>query len=84
MPTANDSKLPPSPAQTNADSKTLQRENSNETSGKEGEIDRRAPVVSIRTINIDIAKSKKKNKLKKQMIGSITTAIWLKSIELFT
>lgn len=47
VPTTNDNKPPLPPAQTNAESKTLQRENSNESSEKDGESERRAPVVSI-------------------------------------
>lgn len=52
-PTTNDSKLPPSPAQINAESKPLQRVNSTESSEKEGENDRRAPVVSVHTLKFD-------------------------------
>lgn len=48
VPTANDNKPPQPQAQSSADSKILQRENSHESSEKETEIDRRAPpIVSI-------------------------------------
>lgn len=43
----NDSKLSHSQVQVIADSKTLQRENSNESPEKEAENERRAPVVCI-------------------------------------
>lgn len=52
LPTANDSKPLPQPQpqpqpQPSAESKTLQSENSPESSEKEAENDRRAPIVSV-------------------------------------
>lgn len=49
-PTTNDNKLSHSQVQVTADSKPLQREHSNESSEKEAETERRAPVVSIEVI----------------------------------
>lgn len=50
VPATNDSKLSHSQVQVIADSKTLQREISNESTEKEAENERRAPVVSINWI----------------------------------
>lgn len=54
VPAANDNKLLHSQVQVIAESKTLQRENSNDSPEKEAENERRAPVVSSFKASIEI------------------------------